>query len=115
MRCAMFAVCSRALLGTQPDHRQSPPRRFFSMSATLAPSAAPPAATTSPPEPPPMTQRSKSVPRMFVLISRRLSVAADLRSSALCLGHVPTGVFVGRGAQLLFFSLVLFFFFCLLC
>src|SRR4029450_12918990 len=46
--------------GTQPYHRQSPPRRSRSTSATLAPSVLPPAATTGPPEPPPITTRSNS-------------------------------------------------------
>ncbi len=58
--CAIRADLISVFDGTQPYHRQSPPRRCFSTSATLAPSAAPPAATTSPPAPPPMITRSNS-------------------------------------------------------
>ena len=43
--------------GTQPKFRQSPPRRFLSTSATLAPRAAAPAAVTSPAVPAPRTTR----------------------------------------------------------
>src|SRR4030095_9389104 len=47
----------RPLDGTQPTLRQSPPNRFRSTSATLAPSPAAPAALTNPAVPPPMTTR----------------------------------------------------------
>src|SRR3989338_4658406 len=46
-----------ALEGTQPTFRQSPPKRCFSINATLAPSPAAPAAVTRPAVPPPMTTR----------------------------------------------------------
>src|SRR5216683_2664703 len=55
---ATFAAFNSALLGTQPVQVQSPPIRFFSASATLAPSFAANRAATSPPEPAPITTRS---------------------------------------------------------
>src|SRR5712692_8999106 len=57
---AIFAALRRALLGTQPVQVQSPPIRFFSISATLAPSCAAKPAAVKPPEPAPMITRSKS-------------------------------------------------------
>src|SRR6516225_4821536 len=56
--CATFAALSKALLGTQPVQVQSPPIRFFSTSATLAPSCAANRAPTKPPEPAPITTTS---------------------------------------------------------
>src|SRR6266851_3262204 len=58
--CATFAALRSALLGTQPVQVQSPPIRFFSTSATLAPSCAAKPAAVKPPEPAPMITRSKS-------------------------------------------------------
>src|SRR5216683_5904203 len=58
--CAIFAALRSALLGTQPVQVQSPPIRFFSTSATLAPSCAAKPAAVKPPEPAPMITRSKS-------------------------------------------------------
>src|SRR5215469_7177692 len=57
---ATFAALSRALLGTQPVQVQSPPMRFFSTKATLAPSCAAKPAAVKPPEPAPMITRSNS-------------------------------------------------------
>ncbi|KAA6418548.1 MAG: hypothetical protein FRX49_11493 [Trebouxia sp. A1-2] len=47
----------RALEGTQPTLRQSPPIRCSSIIATLAPTPAAPAAVTNPPAPAPITTR----------------------------------------------------------
>src|SRR6266851_581692 len=58
--CATFAALRSALLGTQPVQVQSPPIRFFSNSATFAPSCAAKPAAVKPPEPAPMITRSKS-------------------------------------------------------
>ena len=55
--CAAWATLSRALLGTQPLFRQSPPKRCFSTSATRAPKPAAPRAAIKPAGPPPMTTR----------------------------------------------------------
>jgi hypothetical protein len=52
---AARAEAMRALLGTQPVFRQSPPMRCFSMSATRPPRPAVPAAVTRPAVPAPMT------------------------------------------------------------
>ena len=54
---ATRAEASRALEGTQPKLRQSPPRRRRSTRATFPPSPAAPAAATSPAVPAPMTTR----------------------------------------------------------
>src|SRR5260370_19801773 len=62
--CATFAALRSALLGTQPVQVQSPPIRFFSTSATLAPSFAAKPAAVKPPEPAPMITRSKSCAAM---------------------------------------------------
>src|SRR6516165_590216 len=56
--CATFAALSSALLGTQPVQVQSPPIRFFSTRATLAPSCAAKPAAVKPPEPAPTITRS---------------------------------------------------------
>src|ERR1017187_4912443 len=61
---AIFAALRSALLGTQPVQVQSPPIRFFSTSATLAPSCAANPAAVRPPEPAPMITRSKSCAAM---------------------------------------------------
>src|SRR5258708_36798554 len=58
--CATFAALRSALLGTQPVQGQSPPIRFFSTSATFAPSCAAKPAAIKPPEPAPMIPGSKS-------------------------------------------------------
>src|SRR5947209_4321544 len=58
--CATFAALRSALLGTHPVQVQSPPIRFFSTSATLAPSCAANPAAVNPPEPAPTITRSKS-------------------------------------------------------
>ena len=50
----------RALLGTQPVFRQSPPILFFSINVTLALTVAAISAATKPPDPAPMTTRSRS-------------------------------------------------------
>src|SRR5215218_5078887 len=51
-------MASKALEGTQPALRQSPPIRPLSTSTTGTPKAAAAAATDNPPEPAPITQRS---------------------------------------------------------
>src|SRR3989442_13600210 len=58
--CAILAALRSALLGTQPVQVQSPPIRFFSTRATLAPSCAAKPAAVKPPDPAPMITRSKS-------------------------------------------------------
>ena len=55
--CAALAQRMRALEGTQPTLRQSPPIRCSSTIATLAPTPAAPAAVTNPPAPAPITTR----------------------------------------------------------
>src|ERR1041385_7109654 len=61
MALAIPAVFNRALLGTQPVHVQSPPRRFCSIKAVLAPREAAIPAAVSPAAPPPITVVSKSI------------------------------------------------------
>src|SRR5260370_38042532 len=62
--CAIFATLRSALLGTHPVQVQSPPIRFFSTSATFAPSCAAKPAAVRPPEPAPRITRSKSCATM---------------------------------------------------
>ena len=58
MWCATLAEASSAFEGTQPVHRQSPPTRLRSITATLTPSVAANSAATMPPEPMPTMIRS---------------------------------------------------------
>src|SRR6266849_2453553 len=58
MWCASRADATSALVGTQPVHRQSPPRASRSMRATRRPRRAQPDAVTSPAVPPPITTTS---------------------------------------------------------
>ena len=58
---ATAAAAMRALLGTHPVHRQSPPVRSLSTSATRAPSLAAVVEATMPAVPPPTTTRSQGV------------------------------------------------------
>ena len=55
---AALADASSALLGTQPVHRQSPPTRPRSTTATRRPMVAANSAPTIPPDPMPMMTRS---------------------------------------------------------
>src|ERR1700730_8019914 len=58
--CATFATFSKALLGTQPVHVQSPPIRSLSSSTTRAPRRTAKSAAINPTEPAPMMARSYS-------------------------------------------------------
>src|SRR5918998_4263184 len=55
---AALADASSALLGTQPVHRQSPPTRARSTTATRSPRVAANSAATMPPDPIPTITRS---------------------------------------------------------
>ena len=57
MSATALAARIRALDGTQPTFKQSPPMRCRSTSATFAPRPAAPAAATSPAVPAPTTTR----------------------------------------------------------
>ena len=58
MVCAALAEASSALLGTHPVHRQSPPTRWRSTTATRSSRVAANSAATIPPEPIPTMIRS---------------------------------------------------------
>lgn len=53
--CITFADFKKALEGTQPVFKQSPPKKPRSINATLAPDPAARVDVTSPPAPPPIT------------------------------------------------------------
>src|SRR5215210_2852925 len=98
--CAARAEAIRALLGTHPVHRQSPPTRSRSTTATLTSSVAANSAAIIPPEPQPTMTRSWRAAMARGRLGGRLDLALeDLpRRSLGQLVHEPdrARVLVGR-------------------
>src|SRR3954466_13718839 len=80
--CRRFPAAIKALEGTQPTFRHSPPIALFSINTTDTPNEAPMDATDKPAEPAPMTQRSgfrtssaRSLPCLAIILDFRSSEA----------------------------------------